>query len=146
MPTQTKSNQERIADAIEKKHRLELAAGAMAVDDLHKTMAHGFDMLKAEDRAVMRAWKGGDAVPGDEVDDMGIVLGDNVTTITSPERAASTFSRFAGQALLAAAIGGPASAVAWKYLERPVVEAVEPVTAVDQDTVVGLRLFSDGEE
>lgn len=50
----------------------------------------------------------------------------------------SQFAKMAGAALLASAIGLPAAAVAWKFLDRPI---PPPLTNTDNDTIRGIRII-----
>ena len=114
--------------------KLELATGSHTLQDLrrHADLAHR--RLEAEDSAALKKVGANMKEAEEEVGD--IVIGD-VTNVQGP----SELSKFAGRALLAAAIGGPLAYLGGKLLDQPPQINIPEMKDTDTDTANGYRIF-----
>ncbi len=111
--------------ALRNRERLEEAAAAVGIKNLHQHADLEQRSIEASNRIALRA-QGGNLPEGEDMGDF--ILGD-VTNVRHAEP--STFGRLAGAALLALAICGPIAAVLWKYLDRPAAEYTDTDTTTD---------------
>ena len=115
--------------------RLETALQASTLQHIREGQSQEQKRIRAEDKIGMRLL-GGD-IPQSKGDDMGDVdLGGNTYNVQQP---VSSFGQLAGMALLALAIGGPLSAIVWKWLDTPA------TTFTDTDTTTDLVIFRPDE-